>query len=63
MSGPTEFFHRAHIEPLTGTPYRAIDVDDLILNTTGAALGWAGWHVTLGWLYETPDEASYLAYS
>ncbi len=45
------------ISTVVGFPYRVFDVDDLILNTAGAALGWAGWRVTIGWLYKTPDEA------
>ncbi|MEN8239537.1 MAG: VanZ family protein [Actinomycetota bacterium] len=31
-------------------PYRAFDVDDLILNTIGGVLGWAVWRITLGLL-------------
>jgi len=46
------------ISAVVGFPYRVFDVDDLILNTAGAALGWAGWRVTLGWFHKTPDEAS-----
>lgn len=52
------------ISAVVGFPYRVFDVDDLILNTTGAALGWAGWRVTLGWLQERKmaDEAPYSAH-
>ena len=31
-----------------GVPYRAFDVDDLILNTTGALIGWLVWRTTIG---------------
>ena len=31
------------ISTVVGFPYRVFDVDDLILNTAGAAVGWAGW--------------------
>jgi glycopeptide antibiotics resistance protein len=49
------------ISTVVGFPYRVFDVDDVILNTTGAALGWAGWRVTLGWFQvrKTADESSY----
>ncbi|VAV97325.1 hypothetical protein MNBD_ACTINO01-20 [hydrothermal vent metagenome] len=50
------------ISAVVGFPYRVFDVDDLILNTAGAALGWAGWRVTLGWFHNAPDEASYSAH-
>ncbi len=33
-----------------GSPYRAFDVDDLILNTVGVILGWLAWRLTLGLL-------------
>jgi glycopeptide antibiotics resistance protein len=36
------------ISLMVGVPYRAFDVDDLILNTAGAVIGWLAWRVTLG---------------
>ncbi|MDF1596048.1 MAG: VanZ family protein [Acidimicrobiia bacterium] len=33
------------ISVAVGFPYRAFDVDDLLLNTIGAAIGWAGWRI------------------
>lgn len=47
------------ISTVVGFPYRVFDVDDLILNTAGAALGWTGSRVTLGWFQElkTHDDA------
>jgi len=36
------------ISLLVGLPYRAFDVDDLILNSAGAMFGWVLWRVTLG---------------
>ena len=36
------------ISLMVGVPYRAFDVDDLILNTIGAIVGWLAWRVLLG---------------
>lgn len=41
---------------MVGVPYRAFDVDDLILNTAGAIIGWLSWRVSLG-LIQRPDES------
>lgn len=39
-----------------GVPYRAFDVDDLILNSAGAVIGWLLWRVSLG-LYKQRGES------
>lgn len=44
------------ISLMVGVPYRAFDVDDLILNTAGAIIGWLTWRVSLG-LIQRPDES------
>jgi glycopeptide antibiotics resistance protein len=36
------------ISLMVGVPYRAFDVDDLILNTFGAIVGWLAWRVLFG---------------
>lgn len=33
---------------LAGYPYRMTDIDDVLLNTLGAAIGFAGWRATAG---------------
>ena len=38
------------ISLVVGVPYRVFDVDDLILNSAGAAIGWLVWRVTLGFV-------------
>lgn len=44
------------ISLMVGVPYRAFDVDDLMLNTAGAIIGWLTWRVSLG-LIQRPDES------
>lgn len=43
------------ISLVVGVPYRAFDVDDLILNTTGAVLGWPVWRITLGLMQRSSE--------
>ena len=47
---------QAVISLQVGVPYFAFDVDDLILNTAGAIVGWFLWLVSLG-LIQRPGEA------
>lgn len=44
------------ISLIVGVPYRAFDVDDLILNTAGAVVGWLAWRLSLGWI-QLPSES------
>lgn len=36
------------ISLIVGVPYRAFDVDDLMLNTAGAIIGWVAWRISAG---------------
>lgn len=38
-----------------GVTYKSFDVDDLLLNTVGLALGWSLWRVTQAWLGHRSD--------
>lgn len=50
------------ISLIVGVPYRAFDVDDLILNTTGAVIGWLVWRISLGWMQRTNGSAGHRSF-
>jgi glycopeptide antibiotics resistance protein len=41
-------FSQIVISLILGEPYRVFDVDDLMLNTAGAMIGWVAWRESLG---------------
>jgi glycopeptide antibiotics resistance protein len=41
-------FSQIVISLILGVPYRVFDVDDLMLNTAGAIIGWVAWRESLG---------------
>jgi hypothetical protein len=41
-------FSQVVISLILGVPYRVFDVDDLMLNTAGAMIGWVAWRESLG---------------
>ena len=43
------------ISLVVGVPYRAFDMDDLILNTAGAVFGWLVWRITLGLIQRSSE--------
>lgn len=45
------------ISLMVGVPYRAFDVDDLILNTLGVIIGWLGWRVLLGHVQNIKEDS------